>query len=71
MCRVIVQPQGGAKVTFAGAARMRSAFILFLAYTYWLELSSRQIVIADFGPWHEILNSLGLVSPGFSVEIGI
>jgi hypothetical protein len=67
----MLEPQGGVGISSRGVAVLRGAFISILAYTYWLELSSRQIVIADFGPWHEILNSLGLVSPGFSVEIGI
>ena len=43
-------------------AGMRGTFILILAYIYWLELSSRQIVIADFGPWHEILNDFVLLA---------
>jgi hypothetical protein len=66
-----VLPQRRAGVASWGVAGMRGAFISLLAYTYWLELSSRQIVIAGSAPWHEILDSLGLVSPGFSVEIGI
>jgi hypothetical protein len=43
--RVIVPPQGGAGGTCAGGAVLRGAFISFLAYTYWLEMSSRQTVI--------------------------
>ena len=68
---MIVKRVGGVGVTSAGVTVLRRSFISLLAYTYWLELSSRQIVIAGSAPWHEIVDSLGLVSPGFSVEIGI
>jgi hypothetical protein len=53
---------GGVGVTSSGVVVLRGAFISLLAYTYWLDLSSRQIVIAGSAPWHGILNDLVLVA---------
>jgi hypothetical protein len=57
----MVLPQRRVGVTTWGMAVLRTAFILLLGYTYWLDLSSRQIVSADSAPWHVILDNPVLV----------
>ena len=43
----MVLPQMRVGVTSGGVAVLRTAFILLLAYTYWLDLSRWQIVIRE------------------------
>jgi len=48
-CGVIIEECAGVEVTSASGVVGR-AFIAFLAYTYWLDLSRDKLSFADFHP---------------------